>query len=216
MKNRLSIILSSLALVVALTSANATAVMQFITGANIRNNTITTKDMRNNTIKSVDLGAESVATSDIGEGQVTAPDIGTGEVKPSDLELPPPETLDPPDKAAPASSQYELLATVGTYSKASAESVLQVEWSGIVESGSGTNCIFQLRVNGIEPPAGGEVFSTNVPVNVSTGSLYPGLPVGPATIEIWAKVSAAVVPNPSCVVGSAQIDSSVRVVEIIT
>lgn len=202
MSNRINTVISVLALIIAVGTGSAFAASQ-ITGKNIKNNSLTTKDLKNNGVTSGDLRNATVSSADIGEG----------EVEPTDVELPPPATLSPPTTQAPVTGEFASLVTIGSYNKQTAESVLQVEWSGVIEAGPGTNCIYQLRVNGVEPPHGGEVFAIQQPVNVSTGVLFPGLGAGPVSIEVWARASAAMVANPSCNIGTPQIETSVVAVE---
>jgi hypothetical protein len=201
MKDRASLVISTLALVVALTTAGAWAQTNLITGAQIKNGTLTTKDLHNNTVASTDIHNGTVSTADIGSEQVTSPDIGANQVTPTDVQLPPPSETTPNGVSGPVTDQFTKLADVGTYNKTQAESLLNVTWSGAVASGSGTNCVFQVRVNGAEPNAGGgEVFSTQGAVNVSTTALFAGIGTGPLTVEVWAKYSAQF-SAPTCILG---------------
>jgi hypothetical protein len=185
--------------VIALTVGGAYAKSQLLTGKDIRNNTLTTKDLKNNTVDGVDIGTNQVQTSDIGAGQVT----------PSDVTLPPPAEVTPPEAAGPVTTDgFSLLATVGAYHKTQAESTLNVNWSGPVASGPQTNCIYQIRVNGIEPvQSGGEAFVGSGMADISTVGLFAGLGEGDVSIQVWAKASLFVagggVAGPTCIIGPA-------------
>lgn len=184
MKTRFSNIVSVIALVVALTSAGAVAKTVLLTGKQIKNNSLTTLDIRNDTVSS----------ADIGEGAVT----------PSDMTLPPPCELSLPDNAsAVVSDQFTKLGYVGNCVKEQPESLVNLTWSGVVESSSGVTCLYQLRING-QPSAvgGGEVFSQSGAVNVSTSAIFSGIPTGPVPIEVWAKYTATAGLNePTCKLG---------------
>jgi hypothetical protein len=214
---RASLALSILALIVAVAAGavgGAIASGVIITTKQIKNNTITSKDLKNGaavkstditngTVASADIGNGDVASADIGEGEVHTGDIGANAVTPADVQLPPPvqETEGIGSPQPVVEGAFSKIATITTYSKVQAESTLEVSWSGAVASGTGTNCVYQLRVNGASPVGGGgEVFATGSAVNVSTTAAFAGLPVGPATIEVWAKASAALSATPTCVI----------------
>lgn len=221
-KANYSAIVATLALAIAVGTSGAMATGVFVTSKQIKNGTILSQDIKNNQVKSADIKNESVGTpdigagavdsTDIGNGQVSTADIGTGqvnsaaigngEVRAADLTLPAPKQLNSPAAQGAVTNQFTKLADVGTYTKETAESVLQAEWTGAVGPGSGTNCVFQLRVNG-QPSehGGGEVFALDVPVNVSTVGIFPGLGAGPVTVEVWAKYSATATSSPTCILG---------------
>ena len=174
---------STLALVVALTGATAMA-----TGV-----IVTSKQIRNGTILSQDIHSNGVQSSDVRNGTIASADIGNGDVTPTDVTMPAPAQIEQPTGAvatveAPQSGAYILADKVGTYAKESAESVLEVDWTGTAAAGF-ASCDFQLRVDG-QPSSGsgGEVFVSTGAAgqSVSASALFPGLPAGTHMVEIWA------------------------------
>jgi hypothetical protein len=191
LKSNYSAIVATLALIIAVG-----------TGGALASGVITSKDIKNGSILSKDIKNAQVKSPDIKDSTIDGADIGAGEIGASELNLPAPTQIASGETSGPVGAAFGKLATVGTYTKQEAESVLQVEWTGAVAPGVGTNCVFQLRVNGAPPQAGGgEVFAASSAVNVSTVGLFPALGVGPLAIEIWAKYSAKVTQAPTCIVG---------------
>lgn len=173
--NRHAGLLALIALVVAVVGVGgAVAAGVVVTSKQIRNGTILSQDIKNNNLKS----------ADIQNGSITAQDVT----------MPQPSEL---DSAATArfnpTMQFSQLDVVGTYTKETVESVLEIDWTGTVEGHNGgevSGCVFQLRVDGQpSPEGGGEVFGEGV-VSVSDSALFPGLPAGAHTIEVWARLAA--------------------------
>ncbi len=196
MSNKVNSVISILALIIAVGTGGAYAANNLIPGSQIRKNSITTKQLKNSTVRSAD--------------------IGEGEVHPGDVTLPPPEATAPEVIVAPVTTSYTAAATVAEYTEAAEGSVLQIEWSGIIVSGPATNCEYQLRINGVEAPHGGELTANQESVNVSTSALFPGLPPGLDKVEIWARATAAMSPNPTCVIGSPLVETSIVVNDNVT
>jgi hypothetical protein len=216
MSNRINTIISVFALAIALTSAGAWAKTNLITTKQIKNGTISTKDLKNNNVGTADLKDGTVGTQDIGSDAVTDEDIGANQVTPQDVKMPAAcqKTGDDGGAAVPVSaSSFERVFTAGTCPKEQAESLMKVEWSGAVASGASTNCVFQLRVNGLEALGGGaEVFAGSSAANVATSGLFSA-PAGTVSIEVWAKANVFVPgggpSGPSCVVGpTGTVDST--------
>ncbi|HET7588587.1 MAG TPA: hypothetical protein VFK14_00155 [Solirubrobacterales bacterium] len=219
---------ATVALVVALVGVpGVTAGGLLVTTKQIKNGTIRAKDIhkgairtasiRKNAVLSADIQTGAIESSDIGEGQVTTGDIGTGQVTPEDVTMPAPgqlkfagtATIEPPQGAL----DFAKLVDLGTYTKSTAESALEVTWTGSVEGRNGgevSGCVFQLRIDGKPAPGGGgEVFGLNL-VSVSSSAVFTGLSPGPHTIEVWAKVNVATTSN-RCTVGpeKAGVDQTV-------
>lgn len=190
-----SAIMSTAALVVALTIGGAYASGVIVTSKQIKNGSILSVDLKNNGIKG----------SDIKNGAIDSADVENGGIGSQDLSLPPPVQITEPAVTGPVNTTgFSKIADVGQYVKVDPTSILQVEWNGAVADGAGTNCLFQLRVNGAaSAQGGGEVFSQGGAVNVATAGLFPGLAAGPVNIEVWAKAYAAILATPTCVIGPA-------------
>lgn len=201
------------ALIVSLVGAGiagAGAAGVFVTGKQIKNGSITARDLHRNSVrssaigngavKSADVGAEAIRSADIGTGQVQDVDIGDDQVTPRSLSLPAPmQFIVPPQVVGPVGPDFGPLASVGVYSKASASSVVKVDWSGVAVSGEATNCIFQIRVNGAPPEGGGgEVFAFSTE-NVSTSAVFSGQPAGPVEVEVWSKYSGKAGGQATCI-----------------
>jgi hypothetical protein len=209
MRNKTPTIISIVALVFAM-GAVANAARVYITGANIKNNTISTRDLHNGGVNSVDLHNNGV----------TSEDLAPESVEEEALSLPEPEETTPNTLNAAVSSEFGRMGTVATYQKEEPDSVVVVSLSGAVVSGPATNCVFQLRINGQQAQAGGgEVFAGSQAVNVSTEALFTGLSAGPVEVEIWGRASLFVPgggpTGPTCIVGPANpgIDTTVIVSE---
>jgi hypothetical protein len=86
---------------------------------------------------------------------------------------------------------FEKVADVCTATKVEATSVLEVSWEGTAEGrnqGEASGCVFQVRVNGQpSPQGGGETFVKGLG-SASAGALFPGLPAGAVTVEVWARL----------------------------
>lgn len=215
---RFSTAISVVALVAALCGVGgAYAGSVIITSKQIKNGTILSTDIHKAGVKSTDVANGTISSADIGNGDVTSTDIGANQVTPADVSMPAPLQVIPPTASGPVTTEgFSKLADVATYSKAQSESVLEVNWSGAVTSGPGTNCIFQLRVDGNEPSGGGgEVFAQATPVNVATSAQFTGLAAGDVTVQIWAKATAIIGPGGSCVIGPSNpsIDTTIGIVE---
>jgi hypothetical protein len=81
---------------------------------------------------------------------------------------------------------------MGTYMKGTADSTLQVTWTGTATAGF-SPCVFQLRVDGKPPTGGGgEIFIPNggSSFSVSDQGLFSGLPAGQQEVEIFARIPA--------------------------
>lgn len=199
-------IISLFALVIALTSAGAWAATQLpknsVGAQQIKPGAIRSAELHRNAVKSSDLSTSSVQSTDLKEGAVQSTDIGTGEVEPQDVTMPDPKQLQQAGSTtANVGTDFGLVATAGTYTKADGASVLQVDWTGTVEAPT-ASCVFQLRVDGQPSAMGaGAIFvQIGTAISVSASALFAGLPSGLHTIEVWART-----PNPGftdpCVVG---------------
>lgn len=184
LQSRYSTVVSTLALVVALTAAGAWA---------LERNSIGSKELKRGAVKSAEIKGSAVRSSDIRSDAVTSEDLSlaapglsqqTGEV------------------SAPVGSEYEKLATIGSYEKQTADTVLNVSWSGTVGLTAGP-CSFQLRVDGAPDDQGsGEVFASSGSLgeSVSVEALFSGFGVGTHEIEVWARASNA---GDACVLSPA-------------
>jgi hypothetical protein len=225
-----SVVASTLALVFSLAAlcvGGAMATGVIVTSKQIKNGSILTQDIHKNAVRTSDIGKdavgsadiknESVAGSDIGDGQVGSADIGTGQVDstdigngqvtPQDVTMPDPEQLKDTDIASITPTlNFALVDAVGSYTKEDPTSSLQVDWTGSVEGHNGGNasgCVFQLRVDGQPPQAGGgEVFGKGV-TSVAASALFPGLGTGSHQVEIWARMTIDTPADNSCTVGPA-------------
>lgn len=177
MHNRLPTILSTAALVVsmmALCLGGAIASGVLVGSKQIRNGSVKSIDLRNDGVKSPDLAPASVESQALALPEPTECQV-KGEVK------------------SHPTTAFSKLADVCVYTKTTAESVLEVNWTGSVEghnAGEASGCVFQLRVNGqpSAPGGGGETFGRGL-VSVSASALFGGLPVGPLTVEVWARLA---------------------------
>lgn len=198
----LAIVLALLAL--CLGGALASGRIIITSSSQIKNGAVTSKDVKNNTVRSADLGPNSV----------TGTEIDPNAVEPSDVALPPAVETNPPVAAVTdpnpfSPSAYEVIGTVGTFDKQQAESQLEVQWSGVISAGgAATLCVYQLRVNGQPSPGGGgEAVAHEGVINVATGALFSA-PVGPANIEVWARVTSTADPAATCGVGGLGVAST--------
>lgn len=197
MKHNYSVIASTLALVVALTGTGALAA-----------GLVGSKEIKNHSIKAKDLHRGAVITKTIKAGAVT----------PQSVNMPAPKQFAPAARAsASADDPFQLAETAGTYDKLAPDSVLQVSWSGVLQAGF-SPCIFELRVDG-QPSAnsGGDIYVLNSNTqSVSVTSLFPGLPPGQHTVQIY-KRSASPGYEDQCVVSPADpgIPATVTAQEIV-
>jgi len=215
------------ALVVAIVGvgvAGASAGGVFVTTKQIRNGTILSQDIRKNAVKSSDIGKDAVGSTDVKAGAVESAeiasgavqseeidtgavqtgDIGDGQVQPGDVDLPEPEQIQESDVASAVvgDSDFALVNTVGTYMKEDATSILDVTWTGTAV-GVEVPCVFQIRVDGKASAAGaGVVYVGTSAASVSAAALFEGLPAGPHTIEVWAKLTDSL-GSSACTVGPA-------------
>lgn len=206
MQSRYAAVVSTLALVVALTGVGAQASGVFVTSKQIKNGAILSQDIHKSAVKSSDLGKSSVKSVDIGEGAVQTSDIGTGQVTPDDVTMPAPAQLqeNAGDVAtAEVSDSFSLVDAVGTYSKQDPGSILEVDWTGSAAAGF-SGCVFQLRVDGQPSGTGtGEIYVANgSTVSVSASALFSALPAGAHQIQIWAKATIGGASS-TCTVGPA-------------
>ncbi|HET9198222.1 MAG TPA: hypothetical protein VFN92_08230 [Solirubrobacterales bacterium] len=197
-------IVATVALVVALVGVpGVTAGGLLVTSKQIKNNSITSADLRKSAVKTSDLGTGAVRSADIQTGAVESADIGEGEVTPGDVTMPDPIQLQVTSpNAIEANSDFALVANAGTYSKVDPTSVLQVDWTGTARSPFGTDCLFQLRVDG-QPssPTGGLLFVASGPaIGVSASAIFSNLPPGPHTVQVWARDARTSGPT-RCIVG---------------
>lgn len=200
-------VVATLALFVALTGVGLVKAGVLVTGAQIKNGTITFQDIRRNGIKAKNVGKNAITSADIRTGAVRTADIGEGQVTPESVTMPDPSQIkfngtamiEPPKGAL----SFEKIVDLGSYVKQDAESTLEITWTGSVEGRNGgevSGCVFQLRIDGSPAPnGGGEVFGLNM-VSVSASALFPGLGIGPHTVEVWAKVNVDTTGN-RCVIG---------------
>lgn len=206
MKERLSLVISLFALAVALTGVGAAA-------AGI---IVTSKQIQNGTIRSVDISRNGVRSTDVANGTIDSVDVGGNEIKPSDVEMPAPIEVTPDGVSGPVTGAYSRLATVAVITKVQDASPLEITLGGAVAGGPGTNCAYQLRVNGAPAlDGGGEAFSPTGAVNVSAAASFRGVPAGQVAVEVWARATSAISPNPTCAVGPSDpgIETTVLVVE---
>lgn len=204
-----ALVLSAIALVVALTGTAAVATGVVVTSRQIKDGTIRTEDLHSGAVRSSDLKNGAVESSDIGTGQVTSADIGTGQVTPQDLTLPEPVQFHLAAGGAPMvevnDDSYALVATIGTYQKHDAASALKVDWTGTVQ-GIYFPCVFQLRVNGVGPVDGaGEIYTSNAnqAESASASVLFKRLDVGSYAIQVWARTTSSF-PGGTCTIGPAE------------
>jgi hypothetical protein len=196
-------IAATVALVVALTGVGAQAASILVTSNDIKNGSVKSVDIANSGVRSADIKASTIKTSDIGSGQV----------QPSNLSLPAPADLQSgAAQLQPPPSDLTQLAVIGPFTKEDPNSIVKIEWTGSVQGrneGEAGGCVFQIRVDGQKSPAGGgEVFGGPVPASIASTVLFPGLPAGPHTIEVWAKGSLPESPmgiesGDRCVIGPA-------------
>ncbi len=217
LKDNYSAVMSTVAVVIALTSAGAIASGVVVTSKSIKNGAILSQDIHrsavkssdigNNAVGSTDIGTGSVESSDIGTGQVDSSDIGTGQVTPQDVTMPDPMQLKDVDSTTITPTlSFTLLDSVGSYVKVDPASTLEVDWTGSVfgeNGGKVSGCVFQLRVDGQPSPmGGGEVFGTGL-TSVAATALFPAVGAGLHQIQIWARIVVDTPAANQCTVGPA-------------
>jgi hypothetical protein len=202
-----ALLVATVALVVALVGVpGVTAGGLLVTSKNVKNNSITSADIKKSTLKTSDIGTGAVRSADIQTGAVESADIGAGEVTPEDVTMPDPAQIKYSGTSMieipVGNKDFHKVTDLGSYTKVDATAALELTWTGSVEGhngGEASGCVFQLRVDGSPSPnGGGEVFGLNL-VSVSASALFPGLAVGPHTIEVWARVNLAT--DSQCTVG---------------
>lgn len=221
MKPRLTYanVISTLALVFAVTTGGAYAANNLIDSGDIRNGSVRSADITKSGVKSSDLGAGAVRSTDIKTAAVQSSDIGQGEVEPVDVTMPDPRQLVLREqKASDVGENFGLVATVGSYDKQAADSQLRVTWTGTAQ-GFTHSCVFQLRVDGQASATGAGVLYVGTSIeSVSAAALFAVISTGPHSIEIWARAIAGPGSTSSCIVGpaGAGIDQTVVLDEIVT
>jgi hypothetical protein len=95
---------------------------------------------------------------------------------------------------------YELLRTVGVFTKRRGDTALRLDWSGHHERSGGTFCHYQLRINGNTNDGSsslvssqlteGNAISFALEESLSTFAEFPGLPAGNHTVGIYVRGSA--------------------------
>lgn len=187
---RASLALSVMAIIAALGGVGGAIAGSMITGKQIRNGSLTSLDYHKGSVKSTDIANSSVSTADIGTDQVT----------PADVAMPAPESNSAGGTAAKVGGEFAPLQTILTGTKDQAESVLHATWGGTITASNLTTCIFQLRVNG-QPPTGGggeAAASSEQVVQINVDAVFAGIPAGPVSVEIWAKVTQDVYGTSTC------------------
>ncbi len=204
-----STIVSTLALVVALTSAGAWAISANSVGPKqIKRNAVRAQEIKRDAVKPAELAADSVESAEIAEGAVNA----------ANLTLPPPVTFTFDQEATlrPGTGEAQRLVVLGTFEKSVPESVASVSWSGAVAADFAP-CVFQLRVDGATDDRGSaEAFVENsTTTSVSVQALFTGLAAGPHQIEVWARNTST---EGTCRVGppQAQVGQTVVVQEVVS
>jgi hypothetical protein len=116
--------------------------------------------------------------------------------------MPAPVQLHFGSATAEVGTEFERVASVGTYSKVAPSSDLEVTWTGTAKAPN-VNCVFQLRVDG-QPSAenAGLVFvEMGSAASVSATALFTGLSAGTHAVEVWAHSPGAPFP---CTIGPAE------------
>lgn len=226
--NRHSGVLALAALVISVAGAGvvtAPAAVKLLTGKQIKNGSLTSADLKNATVNSADLKNNAIGSTDLRNGAVGSTDLATGSVQssdvkdgavtPSDVTMPPPEALSADSPTGNVTGVFTLVSTAGQVTKEDPTSVLKLDWSGAVRTEGSNACVWQLRVNGAltTSPSTGEVLTRTGVESVSTSVLFPGLPAGPLTIEVWARnVTGGPTPT-TCSLGAEGLDSTIVATE---
>lgn len=197
---RTALVLSVVAIVAALTGVGTTlATQRLVTGAQIKNGSITTKDLKNNGVKAADLAPNSVGsteiqtdavgTEELAPGAVHTSDIGADQVTAGDVDLPEPEQIvKAPEAPDMVGTEFTLVDEVGAYVKEDPTSKLQIAWTGSASAGF-SPCQFQLRVDGAAATSGaGVVYVQNSStLSVSDTALFEGLGAGAHQVQVFAR-----------------------------
>jgi hypothetical protein len=183
-----STVVSTLALFVALTMSGAYAIDK-IGSKQIQNGSIRTADLHKGAVKSAKIGTGAVKSADIGKDAVETADIEAGAVTPAEVDMPEPEQLQASTASANVGTSFGFVGTLGTYTKEDPASELRVDWTGTAAGEK--SCVFEVRVDGKPSGSGtGQVFvSAAGPLSVSVTSLFPELPAGSHTIEVWSRIT---------------------------
>ncbi len=186
-------IASSIALVVALTTAGAYA-----------GGLITSKDIQNRTIRQADLRKNAVTPKKVQFPMATR--VG-------------PRSRAAAESRVAVGDTPQEVAVLGTYTKGDANSVLQVTWIGTVGNFDLGVCVMQLRVDD-QPPVGGgaEIYvASGAPLNISVQGLFAGLSKGDHEISVWGRRVQSPAPTANCIVNPPEttIPSTVNVAELV-
>lgn len=222
----LALVMSAL----ALTLGGAVAKQALVGSGGIKNGSVRSADLAKGAVRKPDLAKNSVRSSALADGAVTTADVAEGTIESGDISE---EGVKPEDVAFPEAGQLVVQApnatiraaaaapaeNVGNYLKQSAESEVQVTWTGTAATDF-SQCIFQLRVGG-QPAAdgAGQVFVSNGTTEaVAVTATWKGLPPGPVPVEVWAhSTQESAEGGYPCTVGpaAAQVPQTFAVTEIV-
>lgn len=82
--------------------------------------------------------------------------------------------------------RYTPVAVLGSYEKLDAQSVLRIDWGGVL-SAQQNACVFQVRVDGL-PGDGNEIYVPGGPQQYTVSSLFTGLGAGSHEVSLYARV----------------------------
>jgi hypothetical protein len=201
-----AMVVAMLALFVALTGTAVATTSALITGNQIKNSSITGLDVKNKSLTPRDF-----------RGSVRGPRGLRGLTGATGAAGAAGAKGDKGDKGDPASRKrtrlhyegtntdntitfsYELIRTVGVFTKDFGDTAIRLTWVGHVEK-AGTFCEFQLRVDGLkdtgsastayEGTSGGSAvsYTNNSPVGVT--AIFTGFAPGAHTVSIWVRGNA--------------------------
>jgi hypothetical protein len=220
---RMSILLSVVALVAALGGvAGAGAAGVLIGSKQIKNGTVKSIDLRNNGVQSADLTNGGVSSADLQDNGVSSPDLAPGSVEGEAIDVAGPVQCQVAGAVTIVPTlEFQKVTDLCTYTKVEGVTPLEVDWTGSVEGrngGEAGGCTFQLRANDVpSAQGGGETFGKGLsPANAA--AIFAGIPAGPVTVSVWAKISIDSPIGNSCTVGpeAAGIVQTVTVAEAIT
>lgn len=205
---RFATVMATVALVATLCGiGGAYAGSVFITGKQIRNGSLTTQDYKKGSVQPSDVKNGSVGTTDLQNGGIAGADIGSDQVEAGDLNLPDPQQVTETGTAsAEVGDAFTLLDPVETYVKVDPTSQLEITWTGSAAT-QFLPCQFQIRVDGLPAPGeAGTIYVPNGTVdgNISTTASFPGLPVGPHVIAVYARSVGGGGGQFPCTVGPTQ------------
>lgn len=212
---RAALALAVLALVLALGGVAGAVAGPMITGAQIKDNSLTTRDYRkgsvrtadvqNGGLRSPDLATEAVQSVDLAADSVQAADIGGNQVTPEAVAAPEPQQIVQPGTfSTEVAEEFAPIDQVATYTKVDATSILEISWTGSASAGF-VPCQFQVRVDGAAAAPGAGVFyvaNGSVNGNVMLAADFD-LPAGPHEISIAAR-SLGGGGASTCTVGPAE------------